>query len=144
MRILGQQIPLDELASLRMDDSVPEAEVGERQVRRRLVAELGKTFRDVKHDLMVDIARELLSGTDLTLEEIAARLGYLEPRSFRRFIKGQTGLTPSQLRAAGRPQPLEPNPTAKAEFKARVRFMELDTDGVTEGASGPAPLRETG
>jgi AraC-like DNA-binding protein len=144
VRILGQQIPLDELASLRMDDSVPEAEVGERQVRRRLVAELGKTFRDVKHDLMVDIAKELLSGTDLTLEEIAARLGYLEPRSFRRFIKGQTGLTPSQLRAAGRPQPLEPNPTAKAEFKARVRYMELDSGGEMEEVASTPPLREAG
>ena len=144
VRVLGQQIPLDELASLRMDGSVPEAEVGERQVRRRLVAELGKTFRDVKHDLMVDIAREMLSGTDLTLEEIAARLGYLEPRSFRRFIKGKTGLTPSQLRAAGRPQPLEPNPAAKAEFKARVRYMELDSDAVMGAATSTPPFREAG
>ena len=135
VRILGQQIPLDELASLRMDESVPEAEVGERQVRRRLVAELGKTFRDVKHDLILDIAKELLSGTNLTLEEIAARLGYLEPRSFRRFIKGRTGLTPSQLRAAGRPQPLEPNPNAKAQVRAQVRYMDLDS---TPAAGQPA------
>lgn len=143
VRILGQQIPLDELASLRLDESVPEADVGERQVRRRLIAELGKSFRDVKHDLMVAIARELLSGTDLTLDEIAARLGYLEPRSFRRFIKGQTGLTPSQLRAAGRPLPLEPDPNVQAQVRARVRFMELGADPDV-GACPEPSLRAAG
>lgn len=139
--ILGQQIPLDELASLRMEESVPRADVGERQVRRRLIAELGKSFRDVKHDLMVAIARELLTGTDLTLDEISARLGYLEPRSFRRFIKSQTGLTPSQLRLAGRPHPLEPDPNVQAQVRARVGFMELGADLGLPAEVMP-PLRE--
>jgi len=41
----------------------------------------------------------LLRGSLRSVEAVAIELGYADARSFRRFIKGATGMTPEDLRA---------------------------------------------
>lgn len=47
----------------------------------------------------IDRARELLSSTSAPVADIAAEVGYADPKYFLRVFKRRTGLTPSQYRA---------------------------------------------
>ena len=42
--------------------------------------------------------KALLSHTDLTVNEIAARVGMLDPSYFSRFFRKQVGMTPVDFR----------------------------------------------
>ena len=53
---------------------------------------------DMKHQLKVEQAVQLLSSTDLSIEEISARLKFSSSAYFRKIVKEQTGKTPSTLR----------------------------------------------
>jgi AraC-like DNA-binding protein len=75
--------------------------IGPRTLQRALKTE-GTSFREVRLRFVEQRALSLLSETDTPIEEIAKVLGYSEPRSFRRVIKGWTGLSPSALRAANK------------------------------------------
>lgn len=59
---------------------------------------LGKTPVQVQHRLLCDKARELLSATDLTVEEISNRLGFSSTAYFRKIFRAQTGTTPTDYR----------------------------------------------
>ncbi len=68
-----------------------------RTLKRRL-AERGTSFHQ-----LVDAARRaeairLLTGTALSIEQIARRLGYADPSSFRRAFQGWTDTTPGAFR----------------------------------------------
>lgn len=90
----------------------------DRQLSRRIRRETGVSFRDLRGEALVDLARDLLRNTDEAIDEIGARLGYAEERSFRRFMRSRTGLTPAQIRKGGA---LAPDP----ELRAKVRTMAL-------------------
>ncbi|MFT2721136.1 AraC family transcriptional regulator ligand-binding domain-containing protein [Deinococcus sp. A31D244] len=68
-----------------------------RTVRHRL-SRLDTTFRTVKTGVLLDEAREWLTHTPDSTEEIAQRLGFSDARSFRRALKAWTGHTPQELR----------------------------------------------
>ena len=85
--------------------------MGKRTLQRALRKE-GTTFRDVKLRMIEKRARALLAETDLPLSEIAASLGYEEPKSFQRAFQRQTGLTPHAYRAS---LSSEPTPTKVIE-----------------------------
>ncbi|TAJ71857.1 MAG: AraC family transcriptional regulator [Phenylobacterium sp.] len=76
--------------------------LGARQARRRVRKATGASFRDLRAEAIVGRARDLLSETDRSVSDIAAELGYAEERSFRRFLRGRTGLSPSAIRAEGK------------------------------------------
>ena len=44
-------------------------------------------------------AQKLLTDSDLSIDEISIKVGYLNTSSFRRKFKQDTGITPSQYRA---------------------------------------------
>ncbi|WP_317197464.1 helix-turn-helix domain-containing protein [Chitinophaga rhizophila] len=48
---------------------------------------------------LIDKARELLSATDLSVSEIAYRLGFEYPQSFSKLFKNKTDKTPRQFRS---------------------------------------------
>lgn len=66
-------------------------------LRRRLQRE-GQGFQAIKDSLRRDVAVEYLSRPDLTLIEIATRLGYSEASTFHRAFKAWTGLAPGAYR----------------------------------------------
>ena len=51
-----------------------------------------------KHNIMIQNALDLLTHTDLTVEEISARVGFSSPNYFRRVFYDITGKTPKQVR----------------------------------------------
>lgn len=60
--------------------------------------EIGLGFADCLWQMRLKKAIELLTATDLPIDEISATVGYLNPNSFRRKFKQETGFSPSQFR----------------------------------------------
>ncbi|MDZ4375829.1 MAG: helix-turn-helix domain-containing protein [Phenylobacterium sp.] len=75
--------------------------LGARQTRRRVREATGASFRDLRAQAIVERARQMLCETDRPVSDIAADLGYAEERSFRRFLRARTGLSPTAIREQG-------------------------------------------
>jgi AraC-like DNA-binding protein len=70
-----------------------------RTLRRHLAAE-GTSLKAVAAAARFDVARQLLRGTSVPLDEIAEVLGYAELSAFVRAFRGWAGCPPGQWRAA--------------------------------------------
>lgn len=70
------------------------------QTLRRKLAEEGASFRQHRDDVRRDVAIAALTGSDDTVEDIAARLGYADPSAFHRAFKRWTGSAPGAYRSA--------------------------------------------
>lgn len=69
-----------------------------RTLRRRLDDE-GTTFSAIRDEVRLALAEELLSMTELSIGEIAGRLGYADPTCFTNAFKGwKDGMTPLSWR----------------------------------------------
>lgn len=68
-----------------------------RTLRRRLDAE-GTSFRALADDVRRTIAVDLLTSDRLTVQQIAARLGYADASAFSHAFKRWTGIPPSEYR----------------------------------------------
>lgn len=95
--------------ALSQDSAAARLGVGTRTLQRALRCE-GTTFRDLKTQFIMERSKALLMETPLNVNDVAKRLGYDEPNSFRRAFHGWTGVSPSQFRAQH-----------KAEFFSRER-----------------------
>ena len=60
----------------------------------------GETFRQFILNKKLDIAKQLLRTSDLSVIDIASRLGYWNPSSFMKIFKKQLNLTPDQYRSS--------------------------------------------
>lgn len=56
------------------------------------------TPNTLRHRALAAQARELLCTTDLSVEEISGRLGFSSPSYFRKILRQETGMTPTELR----------------------------------------------
>ena len=65
---------------------------------RLLTSITGKTTKHFIQDKLVEIAKEKLSTTDLSIKEIAFQLGFEHPQSFSKLFKAKTNLTPLMFR----------------------------------------------
>ncbi len=65
---------------------------------RRNLDDLGTSFRSLQDDVKKSLATDYLTNTTLSVEQIAARLGYTEPTNFRRAFKQWTSRTPREYR----------------------------------------------
>jgi len=84
----------------RMPDSLVVADwlgVSVSTLSRRLRRER-TTYSKLKSECRRDVAKRLLRREALTMSEIAARLGFIDARSFRRAFTGWTGTLPSAFR----------------------------------------------
>jgi len=59
---------------------------------------LGKTFSEYVTDLRINKACELLKNTELTIDEIATKVGYMDYYYFNKVFKKQCGITPMKYR----------------------------------------------
>ncbi|TWB18358.1 MULTISPECIES: helix-turn-helix domain-containing protein [Nitrospirillum] len=80
--------PLKELAAL--------CEISPRHLSRAFKASTGRRIGDFVADVRMAKAKSLLCDTDLTLKEIAHRLGYSGPSSFCVAFGRAIGMTPKQ------------------------------------------------
>ncbi|HWU65351.1 MAG TPA: AraC family transcriptional regulator [Ensifer sp.] len=71
--------------------------MSERTLRRRL-GENGVSFQSIIDELRKTRALELLSNTQISVEQIAYSLGFTDPHNFRRAFRRWTGSTPGILR----------------------------------------------
>ncbi|MTI01929.1 AraC family transcriptional regulator [Roseibium sp. RKSG952] len=69
------------------------------RLRRSLKLE-GVDYSDLRKQVRRDLAVRLLTTTDLSIEDIAARAGFSEASSFIRAFRGWTGLTPRAYRVS--------------------------------------------
>ena len=60
----------------------------------------GRSAQQHIHDKLIEAAKEKLSGTTLSVSEIAFQLGFEHSQSLSRLFKLKTNLTPSEYRAA--------------------------------------------
>jgi len=72
-----------------------------RTLNRRLKAQ-GTTFREVLEDVRFEAARQLLTATQSSLDDIAAALAYAGMSAFMRAFPRRAGSAPGQWRQAAR------------------------------------------
>ncbi len=63
---------------------------------------LGKTPVTVRQEVLTDRAKEMLSNTDLSIEQISAALGFSSSSYFRKIFYAHTKLTPTAYRKESR------------------------------------------
>jgi len=80
-----------------LDEAAVELGVSGRTLRRRL-RELGETFQSVLDSTRADIALQYLTTTDLTVQEVAALVGFSEANNFARAFRKWTGRTATEVR----------------------------------------------
>lgn len=114
---------------VRFADLVRQSGKSPNTVRRRLQA-INQGFRETRQRAIVEAAYVRLGESDETVETIAAELGYSDTKSFRRFLKNATGLTPQQIR---RQQAFN---IAAADARARLTIKRL---GQRLNISRPGP-----
>ncbi len=72
--------------------------IGPRTLQRRL-KEHDLTFRALTESVQERLAMDFLLNTELSVQEIAYKIGYQQPASFHRAFKRWTGQSPSTVRA---------------------------------------------
>lgn len=68
-----------------------------RNLTRRL-SERNTSFRELKNEVVLEIAQKALSETDTQISEIANQLGFSESSSFYRSFKSMKGVSPKNYR----------------------------------------------
>jgi AraC-like DNA-binding protein len=58
----------------------------------------GQSTQQHIHDQLIKVAKEKLSTTQLTVNEVAYELGFEHPQSFRKFFKSKTEMSPLEFR----------------------------------------------
>ena len=64
--------------------------------------ETGKTPLEFIQQKIIGIAKEELHSTDVTITEVAYRLGFQSSQHFNRYFKRNTGMTPTEFRKRSR------------------------------------------
>lgn len=96
--LLGGHADLDHLASL--------FALHPRTFRRRLAA-AGSSYQQLLDEIRHDVARDMLSTSELAVSELALTLQYSDARSFIRAFRRWTGQTPARWRKAHRRRPVD-------------------------------------
>lgn len=74
---------------------------------------MGKTISDYLNCTRVEASKELLLAPEATVASVSTGLGYNDVRSFIRFFKKYTGLTPKDFRQQNLPEARNPAGTGK-------------------------------
>jgi len=96
-----QTLAVSHGATLTVGDAARALGVSTRGLQRALAAE-GQTFVRLRAAALSRRAEELLAGTDVSVKEIAATLGYRSSARFAEVFRGETGLNPKRWREVSR------------------------------------------
>jgi transcriptional regulator GlxA family with amidase domain len=75
-----------------------EAGLAARTFKRRFEAATGYAPLDYVLSLRMEEAKQVLETSDVSIDDVAAEVGYSEPAAFRRIFKRATGISPLQYR----------------------------------------------
>jgi AraC-like DNA-binding protein len=89
-------------------DSVAQMLRMHRRTLNRRLKVAGVTFQDVLDQVRYDWARQLLFGSDVALDDVAAALGYSGVSPFMRSFQRWAGTTPARWRRVARSRPSVP------------------------------------
>lgn len=87
-----------------LDDELPSLEQMAQMLRltpqtlRRRLRDEGRGYQNIKDNLRRDVAIGMLERSDLSLQQVALRLGFSEPSTFHRAFKKWTGVAPGEYR----------------------------------------------
>ena len=84
-----------------LDSAAKVAGVSSFYLSKLFKEECGETFVNYISDRRLEKAKSLLSGTDFSVKEISAQVGYNDQNYFSKLFKGKFGLSPTEFRAAG-------------------------------------------
>ncbi len=88
--LLLEGIPRKEVVAKRLG-------LTERTLQRHL-QRFNSSYQQILDDVRQEQAKELLCQTELSIQDIAEKLGFSEPRSFHRSFKNWLGITPGEYR----------------------------------------------
>ena len=71
--------------------------MSEATIQRRLKSE-GFSYQQLKNDIRRDMAIELLSNSQVSLQDISNELNFHDPSAFHRAFKKWTGVSPGAYR----------------------------------------------
>jgi len=74
----------------------------EQRTLQRQLTQLGTSFTELLHEVRMEIARDRLLNSDVSIARLADSLGYKDQGSFTKTFKGQLGLTPLAWRRQSR------------------------------------------
>ena len=77
---------------------VRHSKLSDRTFKRRFKAATGYAPLEYVQSLRIEESKQLLETTGITINDVAASVGYDEPNSFRRLFKRMTGVSPNQYR----------------------------------------------
>lgn len=80
-----------------LEDTASNLCLSPRSLRRHLEAE-GSSFRQIQEETRHQLARQLLSGSEMKLVDIAYHLGYTDTSSFTRSFKRWEAISPGEFR----------------------------------------------
>ena len=83
--------------------AVAQSGLPERTLKRRFKAATGYALIEYVQNLRIEEGKQHLEFSDLSVEEVGARVGYEDPAFFRRLFKRSTGLSPSRYRRMFQP-----------------------------------------
>lgn len=75
-----------------------------RRTMHRRLSEYGSTFNQLREDIVINIAKESLSTTTVSITELAHTLGYADSSAFDRAFKRLTGRRPLEYRKLRNPK----------------------------------------
>ena len=93
--------------------------ISERTLRRRLKDE-GKSLQELINQTRYDLARQLLSNTQMPVSKIAAALQFGDPNAFSRAFRTWAGLSPTQWRSLELKRGEEARPTTTTSSEKRI------------------------
>ncbi len=98
---------------LSLDDIARRVASSRRQLQRAFAEIGGTTFREHLTEVRMDRAADMLTERDLTVREVAQRVGYRQPAQFAKAFRRRHGSAPSAYRsqvrfAAGRGMAVTP------------------------------------
>ncbi|MEV3961620.1 helix-turn-helix transcriptional regulator [Nocardia sp. NPDC050193] len=85
----------------RISRAAAELGVTERSLQRATQAELGRSPRDFVDDIRLERAAHLLRTTPLTVDTVAAKVGYLNGGTLRNLVRRRRGMSMAEFRSAG-------------------------------------------
>lgn len=77
----------------------------ERRTLQRQLTQLGTNFREILHEVRMEIAQDRLLNSAVSIARLADSLGYRDQGSFTKAFKGQLGLAPLAWRRQARQNP---------------------------------------
>jgi AraC family transcriptional regulator, regulatory protein of adaptative response / methylphosphotriester-DNA alkyltransferase methyltransferase len=93
-----EMIEREPSSSLDLDTVARSLATSRRQLQRAFAEIGGTTFRSYALEVRMRRAREFLRDTDMSVREIAERVGYRKPPQFCKTFRRQHGQSPSRFR----------------------------------------------